>query len=221
MRLISVFGAIVLSVAGCSTGAQREATRMQTVAAELQAKNDACFQHIADNPDYAALKLKTPLDVPPQYLLQMMNDQTSPNKKEISLLYRVNGDMQGCRKIALDGVSKMHPLILTTLVEFYSNSDKLWGQATAGRLTWGQFNQSRKDLRAQVQQKMMQADAQIRSELQSQNQAELAQRQQAAAALGAGLKAAGDAYGNMPMPQRPIQCNTIATGGGNSSTTCQ
>jgi hypothetical protein len=32
--------------------------------------------------------------------------------------------------------------------------------------------------------------------------------------------AVGNAYGNMQIPH-PIQCNTIATGGGNSSTTCQ
>jgi hypothetical protein len=132
MRFLLVSGAIVLSVAGCSTGAQREATRMQTVAAEQKATYDACFQRIADNPDYAALKLRTSLDVPPQYSLQMINDQTSPNKKEISLLYRVYGDIQGCRKIALDTASKVHPLVLAAFVEGYSNSDRLWGQATAG-----------------------------------------------------------------------------------------
>jgi len=69
----------------------------------------------------------------------------------------------------------------------------------------------------------MQAEAQIASELQSQNQAELAQRQRAAAVLGAGLKAAGEAYGNMPVPppSRTMNCNAVATGRDTSTMTCQ
>jgi hypothetical protein len=222
--------AIVLTVAGCGgtvTGAQQEVARMQSVAAEYKASGDACVQNIAGNPDYAPLKAKTSLDAPPQFSLQMLNDKTSPNKQEVSLLYRVYGDSQGCHKIFLDGAANMHPLILSVLVENYSNSDKLWAQVTAGGLTWGQFNQGRKDLFAQGQEKLAQANAQIGSQLQSENQAELAQQQQARAAAIAsmqeGLKRAGDAYANMPLPAPPrtIQCNTVSTGAGTSSSICQ
>lgn len=156
---------------------------MQAVSAETSATGQACIQNISDNPVYAPLKLKTSLDFNPQYSLQMLNDKASPNKQEISLLYRVYGDIQECRKIALDGASKTHPLILLTYVETFSDSDKLWAQVTAGRLTWGQFNQGRKDITTQGQEKMIQANAQIGSQLQNQNQAELEQRQRAAAAF--------------------------------------
>ena len=186
MRYILVpvaIGAIVLSVAGCSTAAQREATRIQSVEAEYKASGDACIQSISNNPDYASIKLKTPTDTPPQFLLQMLNDKTSPTKKEIALLYRVYSDIQECRKIYLDGAAKMHPLILTGLVEAYSANDKLWAQMTAGQLTWGQFNQGREDIYNQTREKQIQAVAQIGSQLQNQNQAELDQRQRAAAAF--------------------------------------
>jgi hypothetical protein len=175
--------AIVLSIGGCSTGAQREAARMQATAAESNASGQDCFQHIADNPDYTPLKFKTSLDFNPQYSLQMLNDKTSPNKQEISLLYRVYGDIQECRKIALDGASKTHPLILLTYVETFSESDKIWSQATGGRLTWGQFNEGRKNVTTQAQKQMIQANAQIGSQLQNEHQGELAQRQRAAAAF--------------------------------------
>jgi len=221
--------AIALSVAWCgnsSTGAQQEVARIQSVSAEYGAAGTACVQKIANNPDYASLKAKTPLDTPPQFSLEMLNDKSSPNKKEISLLYRVYGDRQQCNKIFLDGAAEVSPLLQSVLVENYSDADKLWAQATVGRLTWGQFNQDRKDLTTQGQQREIQASTQINSQLQSQNQAELAQQQQARAAaianMQAGLKRAGDAYANMPVQhQQTWQCNTTATSPDTSYSTCQ
>ena len=175
--------AIALSLAACSTGAQREAARMQTVATEASSSGQECLQSIADNPEYAPIKAKTLLAPNTQYSLQMLNDQTSPTKPEISLLYRVYGNIQECRKILLDGASKTHPLILLTYVESFSDSDKIWAQATAGRLTWGQFNEARKNVMTQAQEKTIQANAQIGSQLQNQHQGELEQRQRAAAAF--------------------------------------
>jgi hypothetical protein len=156
---------------------------MQATAAETDAFGRACIQKAADKPEYAPLKSKTVLSLDSQIPLQMLNDKTSPNKQEIALLYRVYGDLQDCRKIFLDGASKTHPLILLTLVEGYANSNKLWAQTTAGRLTWGQFNEGRKDNLTQNQQKMVQANMQISSQLQNQHQSEMEQRQRAAAAF--------------------------------------
>ena len=219
--------AVALSVAGCGTygnyssGAQQEADHIQSVSAQYGSASQYCNQKIADNPDYAPLKAKTSLDTPPQFTLQMLNDKTSPNKKEISLLYRVYGDRQQCRKIYLDGAAQMSPLLLNVLVENYSDGDKLWAQATAGRLTWGQFNQSRKDINTQGQQREIQVTAQINSQLQQQHQAELAQQQlaqqqaraAAIAGLANGLQNASNAYGRaaaatstyQPPPPPPME----------------
>jgi hypothetical protein len=227
MRYIGVALAIsasALSFAGCSTGAQQEATRLKSVVAEYKAKGDDCNQKIAGNPDYSPLKSKTVVDGAQQFTLQMLNDKTSPNKQDISLLNRLYGDYQECRKFFMESVSQTLPLSVNAFVELSSESDKLWVQATAGRLTWGQFNQGRKDIVTRRQEELNQATAQVNSQLQNQNQAELTQRQQAAAATAASLQkagnAVGNAYGNMQIPH-PIQCNTIATGSGSSSTTCQ
>jgi cell division septum initiation protein DivIVA len=214
--------AIALSVVGCSTGAQQEVARIQSVSAEYGAAGQDCVQKIADNPDYAPLKAKTPFATPPQFSLEMLNDRSSPNKKGISLLYRMYGDRQQCNKIILDGAAKMNPLYQSVLIESYSDADKLWAQATAGRLTWGQFNQGRKDLLAQLQQRDIQVTAQINSQLQSQHQAELAAR---AAAIANTSHSVGDYYrarGEVQVPQqRTINCNTTATGPDTSYSTCQ
>ena len=218
--------AVALSVAGCSTGAQQEATHLKSVAGEYKAESDACNQKIADNPEYSPLKSKTVVDGAQQFTLQMLNDKTSPNKRDISLLNRLYGDYQECRKFFMESVSQTLPLSVNAFVELSSDTDKLWVQATAGRLTWSQFNQGRKDLVTRKQEELNQATAQVNSQLQQANQAELAQRRQA---VSAGLQSIGNAYANMPVQSSPppppptptIQCNTLATGRGNSTTTCQ
>jgi hypothetical protein len=167
----------------CCTGAQIEANRIKKVGAETLASANTCSDNIFENPKYAPIASKTDLSRPNNITLQMLNDKTSPNKQEIALLYAFHGEMQDCRKIALDGVSKMHPLYMLTLVENYAAADKLWADATAGRLSWGQFNEGRKDLATRWQAKIIQADAQVVSQLQNQHQVEVEQRQRAADAL--------------------------------------
>jgi hypothetical protein len=104
----------------CCTGAQIEANRIKKVGAETLASANTCSDNIFENPKYAPIASKTDLSRPNNITLQMLNDKTSPNKQEIALLYAFHGEMQDCRKIALDGVSKMHPLYMLTLVENYA-----------------------------------------------------------------------------------------------------
>jgi hypothetical protein len=113
----------------------------------------------------------------------MLNDKTSPTKQEVALLYEVYGELQDCRKIILEGAAKMHPLYMLTLVEGYSASDKLWTDMTAGRLTWGTFNEGRKNIATQIQAKLILADGQVSAQLQNQHQFEVQQRQRAAEAF--------------------------------------
>ena len=228
--LPAAIGTIALSIAACgnggsSTSAQMEMSRLTLVAAGYKTATDACYQKITENPAYAPLRSKTVVDAREQFTLQMLNDKVYPNKREVSLLSRLYVDFQECRKPFMESVAQTLPQSQNIFVESFSNTDRVWAQVTGGRLTWGQFNQSRKDDATQREEALNQATSQVDAQLQQENQTELAQQQQARAAaianMQAGLKRAGDAYANMPMPQRPIQCNTMATGGGNSSTTCQ
>ena len=173
---------ILFFAVGC-TGAQMEAGRMQKVVASTAASAKVCLKNIADNPEYAIITSKTPLGPDSQFSLQMLTDGTKPNKREIATLYKVYGDTQECSKIILDGASKIHPLTLLTFVESFAESDKLWAEATSGHLTWGKFNEGRKNIQTQGQARMVQADMQISAQLQNQHQLEIEQRQRAAAAM--------------------------------------
>ena len=169
-------------VAGC-TGAQMESSRMQKVAAETYTTGRDCLQRIIDNPEYENIKTKTYLGFDNQFPLQMLTDTSRPTKEDIKLLYKIYGETQECRKMMLDGAAKTHPLVLLTLVETFSESDKLWAEATSGKLAWGIFNQRRKDISTQAQTNMVQANMQIASQLQNQHQFEIEQRRRAAAAM--------------------------------------
>jgi hypothetical protein len=92
------------------------------------------FQKTAENPEYKNIKTKLYFGLDNQPPLQKLTDTSRPTKEEIKLLYRVYGDVQECRKILLDGAAKMHPLILLTFIESYAESDKLWAEATGGKL---------------------------------------------------------------------------------------
>jgi len=137
-------------------------------------------------------------------------------KCPIALLYKWHARAQECRKIQLDGAAKIHPLVLLTTIETYSASDKLWADATSGRLTWGKFNEGRRNVALDAQRKSIEADAQITAQLQNQHQFELEQRARAAAAMQQWAYQqqalqAQQQYINAVTRPRTINCNYYGT----------
>jgi type III secretory pathway component EscV len=179
--------AVCLTVLGCITDGQKESARMQKVAAEPTTLRLDCVQRVAENPEYDGIKTKLYFGADNQPPPEMLTDKLHPTKEQVRLLYKVRDDIQRCRKILLEGSAKTHPLILLTLVSSFVESDKLWVEATGGKLAWGAFNQRRKDISTQAQANLAQADTQIASQVQSRNenqsQLDTEQRQHAATAM--------------------------------------
>jgi len=153
-----------------------------------------CVQRVAENPEYEGIRTKAYFGADNQPPLEMLADKSHPTKEQIKLLYGIRDDVQRCRKILLDGPAETHPVILSTLVNSFAESDKLWVDAAGGKLAWGTFNQRRKEMSAQAQANLKQADTQIASQIQSRNenrsqdnenqsQLDLEQRQRATAAM--------------------------------------
>jgi hypothetical protein len=130
-----------------TTALQMDAANLATnpVAVEYQATADACVQQVLHNPTYIPLKSKTVID-DTQYSFIMQHNWTHPNQEEITLLSRLYGDYLECRKLFMEGVSLSRPTSLNALTENNSKFDKLWTEATAGKLSWGEFNRGRIDL---------------------------------------------------------------------------
>jgi hypothetical protein len=208
--------AAFLLLSGCLTAAQTEDARMRTEAHETAELAKPCFQNILDNPEYAQLKKKMYLAMDTQVPLQMLTDKTLPTKSEIVLLYKVYGDVQECRKGLLAGVAKVHPLVLLTFADTFTESDKLWTEAVAGHLPWGKFNEAKKDIGARGQERLLQAGARINAQLQNQHRFEVEQRTRAIEAFArwsaaqAALASSAPAVGMQPsmMPtMRTTNCS--------------
>jgi len=179
--------ATCLTVIGCTTGTQKQSAQTQKVVSEPTTLGLNCVQRVAENPAYDGIKTKLYFGADNQPPSEMLTDRSHPTKQQIRLLYNVRDDIQKCRKVLLEGSAKSYPLILLTLVNSFVESDKLWVEATGGKLDWGTFNQRRKDISTQAQANLAQADAQIASRVESrnENQAQLdaEQRQRAVAAM--------------------------------------
>ena len=183
-------------------------------AAAAPAAGETCTAKPYAKRRYARLAKRMYLDpdlnrsMPVEYL----TDESKPTRTEIADLYRLHAEMQACRKILLDGASDVHPLILTALIESFSENDRVWAQAASGKLTWGQFNEARERLALQATVKMTEVEGQIDGRLQSREQFETQQRERATAAMQQWASQQQQLYQHQRMadvtsPPRTINCN--------------
>jgi len=182
-------------LSGCGTAVPVEPVQAQKVVvpapasapqtAQVAAAGESCTAQPYSRRHYARLAKRMYLDpdlnrsMPVQYL----TDESKPTRAEIADLYRLHAEVQACRKVLLDAASRVHPLILTALIESFAENDRIWAQAAAGKLTWGQFNEARERLALQATAKMTEVEGQIDSQVQTPAQFEAQQRQRAAAAM--------------------------------------
>lgn len=204
--------AALLLLSGCLTDAQTEGARIRTEVHETAELAKGCFQNVVDNPEYAQLKKKMYLAMDTQVPLQMLNDKALPTKSEIASVYKVYGDIQECRKGALAGVAKAHPLIVLTLADSYTESDKLWTEAVAGHLPWGKFNEARKEIQSRLLEKLTQANGRIAAQLQDQYRFEVEQRTRAIEAFARWSAAQAALVSSAPaVGMQPSMMSTMRT----------
>src|SRR5262245_20943917 len=231
----SVCAALALSLSGCGTAVPVEPVQTQkgTVppaqtaqatttgqaastaqASTAPAAGETCSAKPYSKRRYAQLAKKMYLesDLNRSMPVQYLTDESRPTPVEIADLYRLHGEVQACRKILLDGATKVHPLVLAALIESFAENDRLWGQAASGRLTWGQFNEARERLALQSTVKMTEIEGQIDARLQDRDEFEVQQRQRAAAAMQLWTSQQQQLYQHQRIadaasPPRTISCN--------------
>jgi len=152
-------------VAAC-TAAQVETMRLRSVAIETLIEAQACAAEISSKPRYADLGTKTHLvagDIPPHKLADARLLTITDSR---ALLWYFS-EVQDCRRVMLEGAVRMHPLVVTILIEWFAASDRIYAEAIFGRLTWGQFNQALREVGLQAQARLQQADALIAANAQN------------------------------------------------------
>jgi hypothetical protein len=167
-------GAVAALTAAC-TAAQVESMRMRGVAIEIVVAANTCMAGITSKPRYADIGTKTHFgsgDIPAHKLA----DARLLTREDSRALLYLFAEAQECRLIALEGATRMHPLVVTIFIEWYAASDRVYAEAIFGRLTWGQFNQALKEIGLQAQARFQQADALIAANAQNPQQFENEQR---------------------------------------------
>ena len=142
--VLPLLAAVLLG--GCVTTGSEEGSAPQ--AAQVAAKRSAqqCAQEVAGKPDYAPLHAKVYFGIDDAGARPYLANRDRPAATETDLLDAMNGELRECRQLAL---SEAPSARATKLAESHRAADKLWSEAAAGRLTWGQFNQRRRTIAAQ------------------------------------------------------------------------
>jgi hypothetical protein len=154
---------------------------MRSVITEAMSAAQACAADITSRPRYADLGTKTHFgrgDIPAHKLADPRL-LTLADSRALLLLF---GEVQECRLILLDGAIRMHPAVVVIFIDWFAGSDRIYAEAISGRLTWGQFNQSLKEILLRTQARLQQADALIQANMQN-TQFEIEQRHRAVAAF--------------------------------------
>jgi hypothetical protein len=183
MRALALVAALFV-LAGCSTQAEQESSKINDALGRQKAAVDACVARIAQSDEYRALKDKLPpLDgSPPSMALQ--TDATTPTKEQSALLLAYHRDqLSPCRKVTVEGYAAAHPAFAVVMARTYAESDASFAQLVQAKITWGQFaTESQQRVQASRGQ-IRQVRGQIQATLTDSHRYEVQQRQAAAAAF--------------------------------------
>src|SRR6185437_13720223 len=125
---VAVIVVIATTLAGCATGAQREAARMQdAVATSLQAMK-ACWATVESSDQYQALKGKLPPpwgDIP----MAIMVNQAEPTREEAALLLSLHdGPIAACHREGIEDAGRVHPAYGAIFARGYAEGDSDYAQ---------------------------------------------------------------------------------------------
>jgi hypothetical protein len=180
MRKITA-AVLTLCVAGCATAAQREVDRMKTSADRGIAAARSCDTQVAATPEYQSIKAYMPTDDGPSLATQTNSSKATP--EEIRAIFAVHAAMAPCRKIRVEAANDVSPLLVPPLVGKYARNDAIYVGLVDKKLTWGEFSRALEAVHIEGKKQFDAAIAQIEQGLNQSHSAEIARRQQAAAAL--------------------------------------
>jgi hypothetical protein len=171
---------LTLCVAGCATAAQREVERMKTSADRGVTAARSCEAQVTAMPEYQSIKVYMVTDGPS---LAAQTNSSKANPEEIRAIFAVHAAMVPCRKIRIEAANEVSPILVPPLVENYARNDATYVALVEGKVTWGEFTRAIGAAHIEGKQKFAAAIAQVGQGLNQSHAAEMARRQQAAAAL--------------------------------------
>lgn len=173
----------VLFVDACATTAQRQAQQIGAATREAGAQAKACTAAVLAKPEYTQLLAHSVDLAAAQFTMAQLTDETRISSDEARLFGTRHDDLGLCRARFLTALSAARPDIVPILIADYTKGDAIAVQLVERRITWGEWARQLQALSSDAHQQLATADRELIASLNASNQAELAQRQAAAAAL--------------------------------------
>ena len=178
--LAGVALALALELGACATGAQREMARMGEAANADAPKVKACFAQATSSPEGKMMVAKLGGD-PPTLAAQVNPQKATPEEVQQVLSY--HQQLAPCRKMMLEGYSHINPALVPPVANSFARSDSNYAKLVTQKSAWGEFAIEASAIARDRQSEVSAIARTIDQGLAQSHNAEVSQRQAAAAAL--------------------------------------
>jgi hypothetical protein len=170
-------------VAGCATGAQRQAQQSAVGAQEAAAQFKACWAPIIVKPEYTPLLPHNPDPETSQPTMVQLTDERLPSQEEAKLWAARHDEMASCRMAFARYLYSVRPDLAAVFTDGWIKGDAIAVDLVERKITWGEGARRTQGALNEFQQKLTATNRQWIADVNASNQAEIAQRQAAAAAM--------------------------------------
>lgn len=183
---------LVLPLAACQTGAQRELGRLQAIENEMAATYNACASAAASKPEYANIHRRLALPrggaSTPTPTLAQMQDTSRATAEDRSAFVAWHAELAACRTVFNANAARLSPQLAATAVQNQLELDQILVRVASSEITYGDASRELAAQYARGFARGQQAFASINSRLEAQHAGEVQQRQAAAAAMAVGMQ---------------------------------
>lgn len=148
------------------------------------ARLKVCSAAVYNSPEYVLLRPHIPF-ILTDASLQQLSDQSTASADEISAILLVHPMTQECRRAYLNELSQSEPSLVPIVTGEYVKREDVLLTLIRRRISWGEYIREARDRAVKTQGELVAENRRVVAGLERENEAEIAQRQRAAAALAA------------------------------------
>lgn len=171
----------------CSTRAQQQSSNIQKAYQDAVDRFDACKSVMNLNSDvqyvYKNILIDRIQNSQPSNKYDLLSSNKKMTKEDRQKFIAFLDENTKCRVIGIEGLSKVHPSLVTTVINSHRRVDVIYGKFLAGEFNIGELNRELEQNSSQFQKEWDMAISNINSSLANDHNYEMQSRQQAAAAI--------------------------------------
>jgi hypothetical protein len=174
---------MLVLLAGCSTGAQRQSQAIRENDGASGQQLRACAEAVYNSPAFDPIRPKLPMDVR-KATIEQQTDSSMATDEQIAAVLDTHPRLQACRQTYLDRESETTPSRVPIISAFLAKSESSLIDVVQRKKSWGEHVRYVKEAFPQFERQLIAENQRIQAGLDQSQQAELSRRQAAAAAFG-------------------------------------